>query len=112
MLPAADAVAFPFFSDPSIEVDEISGIGRVYVASQDETERLQQRPEFESVEWTIRLHGDANLRSAKPVTTEQGFPDTASRVTFRQTQNHVWTLQRFTTGKQGMLFFDSNSNVP
>lgn len=112
VLPAADAVAFPFLSDPGIEVDEISGIGRVYVASQDETEGLQQRPEFKSVEWTIRLHGDANLLPAKPVTTEQDTPDTTSKVTFRQTQNHVWTLQHFTRGKQGMLFFDSNPDVP
>ena len=112
------ATAFPFLSNASVEIDELSGKGRIYVPSPDADEPPGARPEFESVEWTLRLHGIAQLPSAKPENTtavpaaadddsaEQDAAQRTGTVTFRQTHHHVWTLQSFSIGVPQMLEYD------
>lgn len=104
VLPDSKATAFPFLSDATVEIDEISGTGKLFAAAPDATDQSPQRPEFESLEWTIRLHGNANLVPAN-ATKKATEPGTHSKVTFRQLQNHVWTLQRFSTGNQNQIRF-------
>ena len=118
VLPDTDAAAFPFLSNASVEIDEVSGTGRIYVASPDADEPPGARPEFETVEWTLRLHGNAQLPLAKPAKTaavpvpdkdNPAAKDVSPRtgtVTFRQTQHHLWTLQSFSIGIPRMLEFD------
>lgn len=118
VLPDTTAASFPFLSNPSVEIDEVSGTGRIYVASQGADEPPGVRPEFEIVEWTLRLHGNAQLPLAKSAKTaalsgpdkdnpaaQDVLPRTGA-VTFRQTQHHIWTLQSFSIGIPRMLEFD------
>ena len=118
VLPDTDTAAFPFLSNASVEIDEVSGTARTYKASTDADEPPGSRPEFETIEWTLRLHGDAQLPLAKlqktaavpgPVddnTTEHDVSQKTGTVTFRQTQHHIWTLQSFSIGVPRMLEFD------
>lgn len=115
VLPDTDARAFPFLSNASVEVDEVSGTGRLYVAEPDADEPPQARPEFESVDWTLRLHGEAELPLAKvektaavplpddEIAAEQEVSRKSGTVTFRQSQHHAWTLQSFSIGMPGMF---------
>jgi hypothetical protein len=115
VLPDSAAVVFPFLSEAHVEIDEISGIGKRNALAADSGDAIQPRPEFESVDWSLKLHGDARLSMSKPADSIAGpgsigenpsSPDTshkAGRVTFSQTQRHVWTLQRYSTGMQGMF---------
>ena len=111
VLPDSKATAFPFLSDATVEIDELSGTGKLFAATPDDTDQSPQRPEFESLEWTIRLHGNANLvpANATKKATESGMPP---KVTFRQLQNHVWTLQRFTAGNQSQIQFYDKAVLP
>ena len=123
VLPDADAAAFPFLSQARVEIDELSGTGQIHVASPDGDEPTEQRPEFESVEWTIRLHGEAELPPTKPVKTAASqnsdndaatglvVPGKTSKVTFRQTQHHVWKLQSFSPRLTG-VFYDDRMTRP
>jgi len=115
VLPDTDAAAFPFLSNANVEIDEVLGTGRIYVASPDADEPPGARPEFETVEWTLRLHGNAELPLAKPAKTaavsgpdkDPAARDVSPRtgtVTFRQTQHHIWTLQSFSIGMPRMLY--------
>ena len=118
VLPDTDSAAFPFLSNASVEIDEVSGTGRLYVASPDADEPPRPRPEFESVAWTLRLNGNAELPSARLQKTvvvpgsdgDAGpTPDVAkktAKVTFRETQHHVWTLQSFSIGVPRMFEYD------
>ena len=51
----------------------------------------QQKFGFDSVEWTLKLHGEAKA-DAK-----------VGKVTFRQTQHHVWKLQSFESSSRRMF---------
>lgn len=118
ILPDADSAEFPFLTNASVEIDEVSGTGRLFVALPDTDQPPRPRPEFESVSWTLRLHGDAQLPSARrqkpvvPLGPDGGAgatPDVAqkpARVTFRETQHHVWTLQSFSIGVPRMFEYD------
>ena len=122
VLPETETATFPFFSNVSIEIDEIFGTGQMYQLLPDENDAAPQRPGFESIEWTIRLHGEAMLRSPVSVKTKSGEPaeseisttqktqDSARKVTFRQTQHSVWTLQSFEHGNRRM--FDDRMPIP
>ena len=120
VLPDTVAAALPFLSNASVEIDEVSGTGRIYVAApdadkQDADKPPGARPEFETVEWTLRLHGDAQLPAAKLAKTaaipdadddnsaEQDVSRKTGTVTFRQTQHHSWTLQSSSIGMPGMF---------
>ena len=123
VLPDSEATAFPYLSNASVEIDEISGTGQIHAASPDGDKPPEQRPEFESVEWTIRLHGEAELPPTKPVkpAASQNSDDDAavglavpgktSKVTFQQTQHHVWKLQSFSAGLTG-IFYDDRMTRP
>ena len=118
VLPDTAVASFPSLSNARVEIDEVQGTGRIYVASQDADEPPGARPEFESVEWTLRLHGEAQLpleKSAKTAavrspdndsTTEQDAPLRTGAVTFRQTQHQIWTLQSFSIGTHRVLEYD------
>ncbi|MDA1231140.1 MAG: hypothetical protein O2856_10230 [Planctomycetota bacterium] len=118
VLADAETSAFPFLSDVSVEVDEVSGTGRMFFASLDDDKSHRPRPEFESVEWTVQIHGKAKLLSAqgkkstepgsadKDAGAVQDVSDKAGNVTFKQTQHHLWTLQSFDIGNHQM--FDMN----
>ena len=118
VLPDTVAAALPFLSNASVEIDEVSGTGRIYVAAPDADEPPGARPGFETVEWTLRLHGNAQLPLTKPAktaavpgsgndsTTEQDVSPRTGAVTFRQTQHHLWTLQSFSIGIPRMLEYD------
>lgn len=118
VLPDTDTAAFPFLSNAKVEIDEVSGTGRLHVASPDADEPSELRPQFESVEWTLRLHGEAQLpwdklpqKSTIPAGADgdpavQDVSRKSSMVTFRQTQHQLWTLQGFTIGMPRRLEFD------
>lgn len=118
VLPDAETAVFRFLSDVSVEVDDVSGTGRMFVASLDDDKSHRPRPEFESVEWTVQIHGKAKLSAAqgtkspesgdadKDAGADQDVPDKAGNVTFKQTQHHVWTLQSFDIGNHQR--FDMN----
>jgi hypothetical protein len=57
------------------------------------------RPQFESMEFTIRLHGRGTLPAKQPGGLQQ--------VTFQQTQVQSWNLVDFEFGRPEFLF-----NVP
>ncbi len=123
VLPDTVAAALPFLSNASVEIDEVSGTGHLYVASPDADEPPGARPEFETVKWTLRLHGDAQLPLAKLAKTEaipnsdtdkaaeQDGSHKTGTVTFRQTQHHIWTLQSSSIGMPGM-FENDRLSVP
>ena len=118
VLPDTDSAAFPFLSNVSLEIDDVSGTGRLYVASPDADEPPRSRPEFESVEWTMQLHGDAQLPLAKlqknaavPGSDDDAAPKTdvakkTAKVTFRETLHHDWTLQSYSIGVPRMFEYD------
>jgi hypothetical protein len=118
VLPDADAAAFPFLSNTTVEIDEVSGTGRFFVASRDADDPPGPRPEFESVSWMLRLHGETELPSARLQKTVE-VPDSPGaagsaqdvakksvKVTFREIQNHVWTLQSFSIGIPRIFEYD------
>ena len=114
---ATERAAFPFWSNPSVEIDSVTGTGRMAVTSVDSDEPVRRRPGFESVELTVGLHGTAQVprAQAKPAAAPSSDPATSapqvenqadvSSVRFRMTQNHVWTLQSYSIGSPRM--FDS-----
>lgn len=118
VLPDKESAGFPFLSNANVEIDEVSGTGRIYVPSPDPVEPRRARPQFESVEWTLRLHGNAQLPLEKPQktaaipdpqddnTAEPDLSHKTGTVTFRQTQHHNWTLQSFSIGMPRMLEYD------
>ena len=91
VLPDADTAMFPFFSNVSVEIDEISGTGTLPQPATQKDVRQQQKFGFDYVEWTLKLHGEAKA-DAK-----------VGKVTFRQTQHHVWKLQSFESSSRRMF---------
>jgi hypothetical protein len=121
VLPDADTATFPFFSNVSVEIDEISGSGLMPQPATEENPPLQQHFEFDSVDWTLRLHGEAKLLNASPsqsnkaASADNDNSDAAKinaatgKLTFRQTQHYVWKLQSFKSASRRM--FD-NDRIP
>jgi hypothetical protein len=107
VLPDADTAMFPFFSNVSVEIDEISGTATLPQPATKEDVRQQQKFGFDSVEWTLKLHGKAELTDVSPSKSDKASPPgnddsgeakadaNVGKVTFRQTQHHVWKLQSF-----------------
>ncbi len=122
VLPDADTATFPFFSDVSVEIDEISGTGILPQGATEADNPLQQQHfGFESVDWTLKLHGEAKLINAGPSKSNDAAPSgdddsggtktvaAAGKVTFRQTQHHVWKLQSFESASRRMF---ENDRIP
>ncbi len=114
--------AFPSWSNTTVEIDGVTGTGQMAVTSDAGEEPVKRRPTFETVEWTVRLHGETHLPPA-PATTgskssevdadSSGISERQSadqtHVSFRMTQNNAWTLQSYSIGTPQM--FD-NRGVP
>ena len=125
VLPDADTAKFPFFSNVSVEIDEISGTGILPQGATEEDNQVQQQQQqhfgFESVDWTLKLHGEAKLINAGPSKSKDAAPSgdddsggaqtvaAAGKVTFRQTQHHVWKLQSFESASRRMF---ENDRIP
>ncbi len=123
VLPDADRATFPFFSNVSVEIDEISGTAIQPQPPMSEDAPPEPRFGFESVDWTLKLHGEAKLFSPSPskpdaaAQSDEGNSGavkadaTAGKVTFRQTQHHVWKLQSFESSNRRM-FENDRFRVP
>jgi len=121
VLPDADTATFPFFSNVSVEIDEISGTGILPQTATDEENPSQLHFGFESVDWTLKLHGEARLINATPSKSNDAPPSgdddsggaktdaAAGQVTFRQTQHHVWKFQSFESASRRMF---ENNRIP
>ena len=123
VLPDADTAKFPFFSNVSVEIDEILGTGILPQGATEEDNQVQQQQHFgfESVDWTLKLHGEAKLINAGPSKSKDAAPSgdddsggaqtvaAAGKVTFRQTQHHVWKLQSFESASRRMF---ENDRIP
>ena len=83
------------------QLDQVSGTARMFLTSADEdkTQPIRKRPQFESMELTIRLHGKGSH--------QKGQSDQPQQVTFRQTQIQSWNLVEFEFGRPEIFF-----NVP
>lgn len=115
VLPDADTAVFPFFSNVSVEIDEIVGTGLMPQPTAKEATPQQEQFGFDSVEWTLKLHGEAKLTDVIPSKQDKAKPSgdgdsgesqtngTARKVTFRQTQHHVWKLQSFESSTRRMF---------
>lgn len=115
VLPDADIATFPFFSNVSVEIDEVSGTGLMPQPAAKEDTPQQQQFGFDSVEWTLKLHGEAKLTDVIPSKQdkasisdvgESGASNTngtVGKVTFRQTQHHAWKLQSFESASRRMF---------
>ena len=114
VLPDADSATFPFFSNVSVEIDEISGTGILPQPATEEGNPLQPRFGFESIDWTLKLHGEAKLanatssraNTAAPSEDDSGGAKTdaaTGKITFQQTQHHVWKLQSFESASRRMF---------
>lgn len=121
VLPDADTATFPFFSNVSVEIDEISGIGMLPQPPTGKNTAWSQGLGFESIDWTLKLHGEAKLLNANSLKSNNAAPlgkddsggaetDAATgNVTFRQTQHYIWTLQSFESGVRRMF---ENDRIP
>ncbi|HQX53273.1 MAG TPA: hypothetical protein PLY87_26185 [Planctomycetaceae bacterium] len=107
---------FPSWSNTTVEVDGVTGTGQMAVISDVGEEPVKRRPTFESVEWTVRLHGETHSPTA-PATKSTASPEDdadgsgisekerpdESGVRFRMTQNNAWTLQSYSIGTPRMF---------
>lgn len=121
VLPDADTATFPFFSNVSVEIEEISGTGTLSQPATEEANPVQPHFGFESVDWTLKLHGEAKLVDANPSKSNDAAPSdeddsngaktdaAVGKVTFRQTQHHVWKLQRFESASRRIF---ENDRIP
>ncbi len=121
VLPDADTATFPFFANVSVEIDEISGTAILPEPATEEDNPLQRHFGFESVDWTLKLHGEAKLINASPSKSNDAAPSgdddsdgsktaaAVGKVTFRQTQHHVWKLQSFESASRRMF---ENDRIP
>jgi len=121
VLPDADTATFPFFSNVSVEIDEISGTGILPQTATDEENPSQPHFGFESVDWTLKLHGEARLINASSSKSNDAPPSgdddsggaktdaAVGKVTFQQTQHHVWKLQSFESASRRMF---ENNRIP
>jgi hypothetical protein len=91
----------PPLAEFTAELDEYSGKARMFLAPivDDVVPSPPKRPQFESIELTLRFHGTGTIvdRSAE----EQAPPQ---KVTFRQTQIQSWLLQGFSFGRRELFF--------
>ncbi len=106
----SDARAFGVLplTDVTAELDEFSGNARMYL-SPSETEGTPKpgnRPQFESLNVTLRFHGTATIPVKKEIALTDERPETVS---YRQTQVQSWFLQDFSYGRRE---FFSNEPVP
>lgn len=122
VLPDADTATFPFFSNVSVDIDEVSG-SATRPRTPAEANKTLQHFLFDSVDWTLRLHGEARLINTALTQSSGTTPssdqnpdatksDTATgKVTFRQTQHYTWKLLSFESASRRLFEFE-NRSVP
>lgn len=84
--------------DVTAELDQFSGTARMFLrsANEDKIQPIRKRPQFDSMELTIRLHGQGLL--------QKGQSDPPQQVAFQQTQIQSWNLVEFEFGRPEIFF--------
>ncbi len=87
-----------FLTNVEATLDQFSGRARMFLspAAADLVAANPKRPQFESMEVMIRLHGNGIL--------QQSSSDKKQQVNFRQTQIQSWTLVEFELGRPEYRF--------
>lgn len=105
----ADRTPFPTWRNTTVEIKSLTGTARMATPPPGNEEIIRRRPTFESLEWTVQVQGKGALpltgeeKEAEGTDSEDGTSadpsaDDLTNVSFKMTQNHVWTLQSHVIG--------------
>ena len=95
----AESSGAMLLTDVTAELDEYSGNARMYLSpvAKEGIPAKTNRPQFESIDVRIRLHGTATLPGKNGDASKN---EPAIVVSFRQTQMQSWILQKFSYGRR------------